>query len=133
VSMRVCENAVRAATIVAVGRHSPTVDRRDIEWGLALAQHSFQATSGGIDKYMREYLEFPKFCEAVLAKIAQCGGWCSIVELERAFRSNKRSGWELDNVFKQLMKEERIEGKRGRKGDRGPMADGYALVAEKGA
>jgi hypothetical protein len=41
-SIRGCENAVRIATIIAVGRGSPVVEREDIERGIALAQVSIE-------------------------------------------------------------------------------------------
>jgi hypothetical protein len=70
---RVCENSIRLATIVAVGRGSMIVDRRDMEWARELAKRSYHAAVGGFDKYMREYYEFPQFCEEVLAK--DCPAW----------------------------------------------------------
>jgi hypothetical protein len=97
--MRVCENAVRLATILAVGRGSRTVDREDIQWAIRVAERSFDAMVGGVDKYMRKYFEFPKFCDEVLARLAKHGGWRSKRDLERDFRSNKRYGHELDNVL----------------------------------
>ena len=62
--MRATENAVRCATIVAAGCFSPTVDDQDIEWALKWSRVSFNAADGGFKKYMRDYYEFPKFCEA---------------------------------------------------------------------
>jgi hypothetical protein len=61
-SMRGPENAVRLATILACGQGSSAVSRRDIEWGVKLADLSFEAAIGGVEKFMQEYLEFPKFC-----------------------------------------------------------------------
>jgi hypothetical protein len=125
--MRACENAARLATIVAVGRGSQTVDREDIEWAIKLAECSFEATIGGVDRYMREYFEFPKFCERVLQKIAEHGGSRSRRDLERDFRSNKRYGFELERVLNQLIAEGRIE-REFRSGSRGPAAERYRLI-----
>jgi hypothetical protein len=109
-SMRVCENAVRLATIVAVGRRSARIERQDMEWALALSELSWKAAVGGYDKYVQEFLDFPRFCAAVLAKLdEEAGGWMSNRDLERAFRSNKRFGHELaKTVLPQLVIEERI-------------------------
>ena len=57
-SRRGAENAVRLATIVAVGRGANSVDRADIEWAIKLAERSIEAAAGGIERYMREYLDF---------------------------------------------------------------------------
>jgi hypothetical protein len=127
--MRVSENAVRLATIVAVGRGSNTVDRRDIEWAAALAKRSFDAAKGGFDKYMREYFEFPKFCEAVLSKIRDHGGERSSRDLARDFRSNQRWGTELDKALKQLMAEGLIKRIVGG-GSRGPSSERWRLTAD---
>jgi hypothetical protein len=89
-SRRGAENAVRLATIVAVGRGSSTVDREDIEWAIKLAERSIEAAAGGIERYMRQYLDFPKFCERLLAKITACGGFRSESELRRDFRNNQK-------------------------------------------
>src|SRR5262249_59371519 len=61
--MRVCENASRFATNVAVGRGSPTVEVEDISHAIEFCKRSFEAMVGGIASYMREYYDFPKFCE----------------------------------------------------------------------
>ena len=90
-SRRGAENAVRLATIVAVGRGSSTVDREDIEWAIKLAERSIEAAAGGIERYMREYLDFPKFCERLLAKITACGGFRSESELRRATSATTKS------------------------------------------
>jgi hypothetical protein len=112
-----------------VRRFSTTVDREDIEWAIALAERSVEAAIGGVDKYMREYLEFPKFCARVLPKIGQNSGWRSLRELKRDFRNNMKTPFELDNALKQLEAEGRIV-KEERKGERGPEAFGYALVSD---
>lgn len=127
--MRACENAVRLATIAAVGRNSPVVDREDIAWAVALADHSFTAAVGGVDRYMSEYFEFPKFCERVLETLAQHDGWRSHRNLERDFRGNKKFGFELEKVLDQLIVEGRITHKA-RAGERGPASSGYRLVDE---
>jgi hypothetical protein len=65
-SMRACENAARWATDIAVGRGSPTVDLEDISHCIKISTLSFNAMVGGVDQYMQEYFEFPKFCDKVL-------------------------------------------------------------------
>ena len=126
-SMRACENAVRFATDVAVGRFSPTVACEDIAWATALGQHSFEASCGGVERYMRRYFEFPQFCDRVLERIAANGGWRSRRDLERDFRRNERYGHELDRVFAKLIAEERIKSGE-RSGTRGPSAKGFILL-----
>jgi hypothetical protein len=125
--MRTCENAARLATIVAVGRGSKTVDREDIEWALALAERSFEAAVGGIDKYMREYFEFPKFCTQVLEAIRVAGGWMSKRDLSRKFGRNMRWGNELDRAVAQLIAEERVAPASRSPRSGGHTAEGYGL------
>jgi hypothetical protein len=131
-SVRTGETAKRFATNVARGRGSPTVDRRDIEWGIALAERSFEAGVGGYARYMRNYFEFPKFCEEFLQHLSTHGDedwWVANRDLERAFRGNKRHGFELPNVIAQLLAEERIVFEE-RGGKRGPGVKGYRRVKE---
>jgi hypothetical protein len=124
--MRAAENAVRCATNIAGGCGSPTVDLPDIQWALKWARVSFEAVDGGVKKYMRNYYEFPKFCEEVLEFISR-DGFASTRDLHSTFRRNMYRGFELGNVLAQLVKEGRIE--RGeRKKSRGPAASGYRVV-----
>jgi hypothetical protein len=128
--MRACENAARLATIVAIGRASPTVDKEDIDWAIALASQSVDAACGGVAKYMRENFEFPKFCDKVLEFIASEGGWAAKREIERKFRTNARNGFEIKNALEQLKREERIV-ERSRSAARGPSAQGYQIVGDQ--
>ena len=127
--MRACENTARLATIVAVGRGSMTVGQEDIDWAIKLAERSFEAACGGVDKYMREYFEFPKFCQRVLDKLVEHEGWRSKRDLERDFRSNKKYGPELEKVINQLKAEELIKSEA-RSASRGPASPGYRLKEE---
>jgi hypothetical protein len=127
-SMRACENGVRLATIVAVGRGSPTVDVEDIEWAMAIAWHSVDAAVGGVDKFMRRYVEFPKLCDMILDHIAAAGGWAFKRDIERAFRKYSRHGFEVGKAFEQLRKEERIRPEDRRIGASGPEAAGFCLL-----
>ena len=120
--MRATENAVRCATIVAAGCFSPTVDLQDIEWALKWSRVSFNAADGGFKKYMRDYYEFPKFCEQVVEAIrSQQDGFMSNRDLGRQFRRNMKFGHELEKALKQLEKEDRIRS-RYRQKSRGPAA-----------
>jgi hypothetical protein len=38
-----------------------TVDRQDIEWGIALTRISLDAMYSGTEQFMRRYYEFPQF------------------------------------------------------------------------
>ena len=105
---RVCENSLRIATIVAVGRGASAVSKRDIEFGIQLAEQSFDAVVGGAQRYMYERFEFPRMCEAVLAKISSYGGVARMRDLKRDFRNSIRWGNELQRVFEHLVGEESI-------------------------
>jgi hypothetical protein len=128
-SLRVCENAVRLATIVAVGRRSKVVERPDMAWALALSEHSWRAAVGGREKYVHEYLEFPRFCAEVLKRLEEAGGWMSMRDLERDFRSNKRYGAALGkDVLPQLVVEERVRAED--RASRGRTSPGWRLIKE---
>jgi hypothetical protein len=124
-SQRACENAVRIATIVAVGRGSPFVDCEDIERGIVLARQSLEAACGGVEKYMRKYSEFPQFCDKVLEWLkAQPERFAAEWEVERKFGRSARNVWEVGNVIRQLIKEQRIvQASRG--SSFGPTARGW--------
>jgi hypothetical protein len=107
------------------------VDREDIEWGISVAERSLDAAVGGVEKYMRQYFEFPKFCDAVLAKITEAGGWMSKRDLGRVFRRHSRHGFELARALAQLVSEERIIEAKGGGGSRGAKANGYAVCGEE--
>jgi hypothetical protein len=126
--MRAAENAVRCATNVAAGCFSSTVDVEDIEWALRWSRVSLDAADGGVKKYMRDYFEFPKFCDRVLEWIgSQKGGFASDRDLGRAFRRNMKFGSELDKATSQLQKEGMIE-RCTRASGRGPAAIGWRIV-----
>src|SRR6516162_1101336 len=128
--MRATENAVRCATIVAAGCFSATVDLQDIEWALKWSRVSFNAADGGFKKYMRDYYEFPKFCEQVVEAIrSQEDGFMSNRDLGRQFRRNMKFGHELEKALKQLEKEDRIRS-RYRQKSRGPAAEGWQIIHE---
>lgn len=106
--MRVCENASRFATNVAVGRGSPTVDFEDIDHAIKIVKLSFEAMVGGVTTFMREYYDFPKFCDEV-AQAIQREGFISLSKLNKRFFRNMRFGNELDRVIDQLKKQGLIE------------------------
>jgi hypothetical protein len=128
--MRAAENAVRCATIIAAGCFSPTVDLGDIEWALKWSRVSFNAADGGFKKYMRDYYEFPKFCEQVAEFIrSQEDGFASNRELKRHFRRNMKFGHELEKALNQLAGEGLIQG-GSRQKRTGPAADGWYVARE---
>jgi hypothetical protein len=107
-AMRVCENANRFATIVAVGRGSLAVEADDNAHSLEICRRSFEGMVGGIDTYMREYYDFPKFCDEVGDAFRE-RGFISKRDLHRKFFRRQRQGFELDRVITELVKQERIE------------------------
>lgn len=129
-SMRAGENAVRIATVVAVARGAPTVDREDIAWAIAVARESLEAAVGGVAKYMRDHVELPQLCEKVLEWITAEGGFVSNRDLARWFRPYIRRGFELAAVISMLKAEGRIAIDT-RAGPKGPAAAGWRLVAEE--
>jgi hypothetical protein len=54
---RCAEMALRMATIVAVYRGSDLVEVEDLDWSIALAEHSTTQIEAGVDKHMLETLE----------------------------------------------------------------------------
>jgi Protein of unknown function (DUF3987) len=128
--MRVCENAARLATNMAVGRGSPTVDREDIEWAVKLSERSFNAAIGGVERYMHEYLEFPKFCDRILDALRTNGGELPRREVLRQFGRKQRWGIELERALTQLKKEERISFEERSPRTGGPTSTVIVLVGE---
>src|SRR5262249_49240011 len=81
-SQRICENSIRIATIIAVGRNAQAVCRRDIEFAIDLCSRSFNAVVGGVERYMFERFEFPRLCEGVFNKMVADGGKMSEMDPE---------------------------------------------------
>jgi hypothetical protein len=109
-SQRVCENAIRIATIIAVGRGASAVARRDIEFAIDLCERSFDAVVNGVEKFMFELYQFPRLVERAFTMIDAV--WPGILlkrDLKRAFRNNQSWGNELDRACKYLEEEERVE------------------------
>jgi hypothetical protein len=108
-SQRVCENANRISTIVSVGRGASAVSRRDVEFGIKIAENGLDDVVYGAEEWMHERYEFPRFVEKVFRKIdAACPNPIPLRELKRGFRNNQAWGNELDRVLKQLLEEDRI-------------------------
>jgi hypothetical protein len=129
--MRATEHAERCATIVAASCFSPTVDVEDIGWGLKLSRVSNEAMDGGVAKYMKNYYEFPKFCEQLENYLrSRKGGFAPDWQLEKVFRNHSKHGHELERAEKQLQKERVIE-RAFPKGSRGPAAQGWRIVAKE--
>jgi hypothetical protein len=108
IGMRVCENSSRFATDVAVGRGSPTVEFEDIDHAIKICMLSFEAMVGGVAKYMKQYYEFPEFCD-VIAQAFRQQGFISKSKLNRDYFRNMRWGNELERVIGQLQKQGLIE------------------------
>lgn len=79
---------------------------------------------------MRNYYEFPKFCERVFEFIKmQEGGFSSNRDLGRAFRRNMKFGNELERVLEQLRKEGLIV-RDVRPSRSGPSVEGCRVVKD---
>lgn len=130
---RTTEHAVRWATNVAVGDNRWAVDQDDMAWAVGIAERSLDAACGGVEKYMRTYLDGPELCDKILEKLGlqtktHPPFWRSEVNLERDFgRSTKWLG-QLKGAIDQLRREERITRANGRDGERGPEAKGWKLL-----
>ena len=107
-AQRVCENSIRIANNIAIGRHARALGKRDIEFAIDLCERSFDAIVGGVERYMFERFEFPRLCEVVFNKIVASGGKMSDRDLKRVFRNNQSWGNELDRALRYLKEEERI-------------------------
>jgi hypothetical protein len=128
---RICENSLRIATIIAVGRGAHAVGKRDIEFAIDLCERSFDAVVGGAQRYMYERFEFPRMCEAVLSKISAYGGVARIRDLKRDFRNSIRWGNELQRVFDHLVGEESIVFDKNLNDGPGPASPGFWLKERK--
>jgi hypothetical protein len=129
-SERICENSIRIATTIAVGRNARAVGRRDIEFAIDLCSRSFDAVVGGVERYMFERFEFPRLCEVVFNKIASVGGKMSTRDLKRTFRNNQSWGNELDRALRYLEDEERIK-ESDNVGTSNRASPGWVIVEDK--
>jgi hypothetical protein len=107
-SQRVCENSIRIANNIAIGRGACAVWKPDIQFGIQLMEQSFEAVTGGVERYMFERFEFPRMCEAVFNKIRSVGGKMKDRDLYRAFRNHQAWGNELYRACRYLETEGRI-------------------------
>jgi hypothetical protein len=127
--MRVCENAIRLATNVAVGRGSHVVEVEDLSWGLALSHQAYDAIVGGVRKYMVEYLHFPKFC-LTLIDAYRSRRFISKTKLHQDFFLHQKTGLELDRVNGALIKQGLIRSARRYPPTGGPAISGWEWVGE---
>jgi hypothetical protein len=74
-SQRCAENAVRIATIIAVGRGSNVVDVPDLLHATDLARLSLDTACGGVDKYMQDYVNLPEVLRPHSRMVADATGW----------------------------------------------------------
>jgi hypothetical protein len=129
--MRTVENAIRLATIVAVGRGSAVVDIEDMQWAIKLSELALDTMLSDINRYMVEYLEFPRLCSRVFETIAsRPRRWMSSSKLFRRHGRNQKYGNELERVKLQLVREGRLIPQKGRDGERGPEVDGWLALED---
>lgn len=98
-------------------------------FGKQLSKLSFEAMVGGIDKYMQEYFDFPKFCDQVGAAF-KLRRFISKRDLNREFFRRMRQGFELDRVIQQLIKQGLIEFARQAPPTGGHTAEGWRWIGD---
>jgi hypothetical protein len=128
-ALRATENAVRLATVIAVGRFSRTVDVEDIRWAIALVRLSVDAAIGGLKQYMKNYLDLPDYCEAIVVQLRGSGGWLSTRDLMRSFRNKTRNLGKYHEAIAWLKAEQRIEEEK-RQGATKP-SPGWRLIEDE--
>jgi hypothetical protein len=125
---RVAENAIRMATIVAVGRKgvkvvgdkviASTVTMADMELGEALARLSFRTACAQSEKHNAIKFNLPDMCEEVMAFIMSEGkydgkpkivGEATQSMLSRCFRKNLTNKYSLPDALAHLQSEGRID------------------------
>jgi hypothetical protein len=103
--------------------------RQHIRWAIQVIELALDTISGDIDKYLLEYLEFPRLCNRIFEAIAaKPSRWFSDSKLFLRFGRNQRYGGEIDRALKQLEREGRLIKRNGRDGDRGPFAEGWLAL-----
>jgi hypothetical protein len=127
--MRVCENAIRLATNIAIGRGSTLVEVEDMQWGLALAHQAYEAIVGGVRKYMIEYLHFPKFC-MTLTEAYKSRKFIGKVDLHRDFFQHQKTGMELERANVALIKQGLIEVAKRYPSTGGPAISGWKWIGD---
>jgi len=107
--MRVPENAIRLATIVAVGRGSPTVDVPDIEWAHALALESAESMHAGFVKYSTDPLVFAALVQRAKDLLGAAPRRCmTLRDFKRKMERHLKSKRDLDDLIKYLKDAEYI-------------------------
>jgi hypothetical protein len=107
--MRVPENAIRLATIVAVGRGSRTVDAADIEWAHALALESAESMHAGFVKYSTDPLVFAGLVQRGKDMLRAAPDRCMTVrDFKRKIERHLKSKRDLDDLIKYLEEAEYI-------------------------
>lgn len=89
--VRVAEQAVRVATIVALGQEKDRVDVEDLEWAYVLAAGSASFMRAGAAEYMAEN-EHQAALQKILRVIRECGdkdGWVHQRVIVRSIRTMK--------------------------------------------
>jgi hypothetical protein len=108
VQIRVALNAIRVATIVAVGRGSASVELADLEWALSLASASATRLLEDLSKYSREQLLFGDLCDKILSVIRRAGGFVLRPALLTALKSNIRGMKDVDDAIAYLCQSQQI-------------------------
>lgn len=148
---RCAENAIRIASIIAIGCFRDTVCVKDVECAIAWVRKSFATMEGGLDAYMTVYYEFPKYCREIVdgikeepkfkrmsvkngKTVEEMLHFMSETDLQRRYGRNQKWGKELIPVLDGLKKQERIayveNGPRQPGSDRGPLRKGYWLLED---
>jgi hypothetical protein len=102
--------------------------------GIALAEVSATNMQRDLKKYMREYFEFPRFCDEVWeAVLASPGRFMSKRAVYREFGRNQRWGNELDRVITHLVRAGRLEWCGAAKThNKGPATEGWRALEDEG-
>jgi hypothetical protein len=129
---RVQENAIRLATIHAAGRWlNPTdfaVDKKDVEWGAAIAKTSGEQLARDALAQMEVTLTHTQLFNKVMSVIADHGGWAAERDLKRAMPRSV-SKWDFDRMISTLKDRGMIVPHPQPVGPKGGRpSEGYAMV-----
>jgi hypothetical protein len=133
---RVGEMTIRFATIVAFGRHSPIVDKSDMEWARALVLESAEGLHRDVLKYTVDMQDFPGVCQRILELAvanfaATKDRFISMRDLNRGCQNFLKKGGDLDAALKHLCDAERLHYEVRSGGPKGGRTSaGYTLLSD---
>jgi hypothetical protein len=106
--IRAADIALRLATIVAAGRFSTNVSKRDISWAIQVVSNSATKLIEDLQKYSREQLQFGDLCDKIIEFIRRAGAFAPREKVLNTLRGHIRGKKEADGALAYLSESRQI-------------------------